>query len=75
MFITGPEVIKAVTGEQVTFDELGGAATHTQKSGVVARRFASEAEALKAVQKLLSYLPANNLELPPTLSWSEDSNT
>jgi propionyl-CoA carboxylase beta chain len=72
MFITGPEVIKAVTGEQVSFDELGGAATHTQKSGVVARRFASEAEALKAVQKLLSYLPANNLELPPTLSWSED---
>ena len=65
MFITGPDVIKTVTGEVITFEELGGAATHTQKSGVCDLRFASEAELLAQVKILLSYLPSNNLETSP----------
>ncbi len=65
MFITGPEVIKAVTGEDVTFEQLGGAMTHNEKSGVA--HFAAEDErgALSLVRRLLSYMPANNVEEPP----------
>jgi propionyl-CoA carboxylase beta chain len=65
MFITGPDVIKTVTGESISFDDLGGSATHTQKSGVCDRRFASEAEMIQAVKTWLSYVPANNLDAPP----------
>ena len=65
MFITGPDVIKTVTGEVISFEELGGAATHTQKSGVCDLRFPNEAELLAQVKVLLSYLPSNNLETPP----------
>lgn len=65
MFITGPDVIKTVTGEVISFEELGGAATHTQKSGVCDLRFPNEAELLAQVKVLLSYLPSNNLESPP----------
>ena len=65
MFITGPQVIKAVTGEEVALEDLGGASTHNQTSGV-AHFFANdEAEALAQVKQLLSYLPSNNLEDPP----------
>jgi len=65
MFITGPQVIKAVTGEEVSLEELGGAATHNQVSGVAHFIAASEEEALASVKKLLSFLPSNNLEDPP----------
>ncbi|NHI82693.1 MAG: methylmalonyl-CoA carboxyltransferase [Candidatus Thorarchaeota archaeon] len=65
MFITGPDVIKTVTGEEVTFEELGGAMTHNSVSGVA--HFASEDEddCFEQIKALLSYLPSNNLEDPP----------
>ena len=62
MFITGPDVIKAVTGEEVTFDDLGGSRTHTSISGVADHRYGSEQEMFSAVKHLLSYLPSNNLD-------------
>ncbi len=65
MFITGPQVIKTVTGEEVTFEELGGAATHSQVSGVAHFYAENEQQCLDMVKKLLSYLPSNNLEDPP----------
>jgi acetyl-CoA carboxylase carboxyltransferase component len=65
MFITGPQVIKAVTGETVTTDELGGAVTHNQTSGVAHFYAAGEEECLNKVRTLLSYLPSNNVEDPP----------
>ena len=65
MFITGPQVTKAATGEDVTFEELGGAAAHSGKSGVAHFRARSEAECLAMVRELMSYLPANNTESPP----------
>lgn len=65
MFITGPDVIKTVTGEEVTFDELGGSRTHAGTSGVCDNRFASEQEMFAAVKLLLSYLPANNIDDVP----------
>ncbi len=65
MYITGPDVIKAVTGEVIGHDELGGAATHCQKSGNAHFRFATEQECLIFLRKLISYLPANNREMPP----------
>jgi propionyl-CoA carboxylase beta chain len=65
MFITGPDVIKAVTGEDVTFDDLGGSRTHTSISGVADNRFSSEPEMFSALKRLLNYLPANNLDDAP----------
>jgi propionyl-CoA carboxylase beta chain len=65
MFITGPDVIKTVTGEVISFDELGGSETHTRISGVADRRFPSEADLLQSVKTLLSYLPSNNLDDAP----------
>ncbi len=67
MFITGPDVIKTVTGEEVEFEELGGAMTHSTKSGVA--HFASEDEeaCLEDARFLMSFLPQNNLELPPRM--------
>jgi len=65
MFITGPDVIKTVTGEDVEFEELGGARTHQAKSGVAHFMAADEAEALELTRQLLSYLPSNNLEDAP----------
>ncbi|EFW90248.1 propionyl-CoA carboxylase carboxyltransferase component [Haladaptatus paucihalophilus DX253] len=65
MFITGPDVIETVTGEEVTFEELGGATTHTGKSGVAHFAENSEEEALDDIRRLLSYLPQNNVEDPP----------
>ncbi|WP_231182866.1 acyl-CoA carboxylase subunit beta [Haladaptatus sp. DYF46] len=65
MFITGPDVIETVTGEEVTFEELGGATTHTDKSGVAHFAEDSEEEALDDIRRLLSYLPQNNVEDPP----------
>jgi propionyl-CoA carboxylase beta chain len=65
MFITGPDVVKTVTGEEVTFEELGGAATHAAKSGVAHFTAADEAACLEDARYLLSFLPQNNLEQPP----------
>src|SRR5947199_2547990 len=65
MFITGPDVVKAVTGEDVTQEELGGAMTHASKSGVAQLVYDDEQTALAQVRYLLSFLPANNLEDPP----------
>src|SRR5256885_2866041 len=73
MFITGPEVVKAVTGEDVTFEELGGAATHAEKSGVAHFAADDEAEALRIVRRVLSYLPSNNVDEPPVLATDDDS--
>ena len=65
MFITGPQVIKAVTGEDVDFETLGGAMVHNQKSGNAHLFARNEEEALNLVRALLSYLPSNNIEDPP----------
>lgn len=65
MFITGPDVVKAVTGEDVTFDELGGARTHTELSGVAHFSAPSEEHVFDEVKAVLSYLPPNNLDDPP----------
>lgn len=64
MFITGPDVIKTVTGEEVGFEELGGASTHNSRSGVAHYMAADEDDAIEYVQELLGYLPQNNLEEP-----------
>jgi len=67
MFITGPEVIKSVTGEEVTFEDLGGAMTHNEKSGVAQFACESDEDAINRIKTLLSYLPANNMEDPPVV--------
>ena len=65
MFITGPDVIKAVSGEEVSFEELGGALTHASTSGVTHFVFQDGVSALDGVRYMLSFLPQNNLEMPP----------
>jgi propionyl-CoA carboxylase beta chain len=65
MFITGPDVVKTVTGEEVTFEELGGAATHASKSGVAHLIAPDEEACLEDARYLLSFLPQNNLDPPP----------
>jgi propionyl-CoA carboxylase beta chain len=65
MFITGPDVIKTVTHEKVTMEELGGADTHSKKSGVAHRKFPDEISLLQGLRRLLQYLPSNNKEKPP----------
>ncbi len=72
MFITGPDVVKAVTHEEVTFEELGGADVHSEISGVCHLAADSEADALYLIRKLLSYIPQNNMEDPPFLSIDDD---
>jgi propionyl-CoA carboxylase beta chain len=72
MFITGPDVIKTVTGEEVTFEELGGAHTHAVKSGVAHYQARDEEDCLDFARELLSYLPSNNLDEPPVLPPEED---
>lgn len=72
MYITGPEVIRAVTGEQVSQEDLGGADPHCRKSGVAHRRFSTEQECFSFITKLLSYLPSNNRDLPPLGESTDD---
>ena len=72
MFITGPEIIKTVTGEEVTFEELGGALTHNQKSGVAHFLCADEDDSFEQIRHLLSFLPQNNVDDPPTVPVSDD---
>ncbi len=72
MFITGPDVIKAVTGEEVSFEDLGGAMTHNEKSGVAHFACESDADAISQIKKLLSYLPSNNMDEPPLINTGDD---
>src|SRR6056297_436963 len=72
MFITGPDVIETVTGEEVGFEELGGAKTHATESGVAHFACDSEEEALDDIRYLLSFLPSNNVEDPPRVEPWDD---
>jgi len=74
MFITGPQVIKSVTGEDVTFESLGGSEVHNEKSGVAHFRYATEDECLKDIRRLISFLPDNNLTDPPVITVNDDLN-
>ncbi len=74
MFITGPEVIRTVTHEAVTKDQLGGAQTHASRSGVSHFTFPDEVTCLQAIRELLSFLPANNMEDPPIASSSDPAD-
>ncbi|WP_199485284.1 acyl-CoA carboxylase subunit beta [Actinomadura craniellae] len=73
MFITGPDVIKTVTGEEVTMEELGGAHSHNTKSGVAHYQASDEDDAMEYVKALLSYLPSNNLSDPPAFEVPVDA--
>jgi acetyl-CoA carboxylase carboxyltransferase component len=72
MFITGPDVVRTVTGEEVTFEDLGGADTHSRRSGVAHFEAPTEAETFDQVRALLAYLPSNNLGDPPRVSTADD---
>src|SRR5206468_637191 len=72
MFITGPDVIKTVTGEEPTFEELGGAMTHNTKSGVAHFAADNEESCLEDVRYLMSFLPQNNLETAPRVDTGDD---
>ena len=73
MFVTGPDVVKTVTHEEVTQEELGGASVHSEKSGVCHVAADSEADTLYLIRKLLGFLPQNNMEDPPFLPSGDDS--
>jgi propionyl-CoA carboxylase beta chain len=72
MFVTGPEVVKAVTHEEVSFEDLGGASIHSETSGVCHVATDSEADTLYLLRKLLTYLPQNNMEDPPFIPPTDD---
>jgi acetyl-CoA carboxylase carboxyltransferase component len=72
MFITGPDVVKTVTGEEVTLEELGGAKSHATKSGVATFVGPDEQTVLSDVRYLFSFLPSNNLEMPPHFATTDD---
>ena len=72
MFVTGPQVVKAVTHEDVTFEELGGAEVHASRTGVAHFIAEDDAEALHLIRRLLTYLPQNNLEDPPRVASTDD---
>ena len=74
MFITGPDVVKSVLNEEVTFEGLGGAAVHSQTSGVSHFFAQDEATAIQLIKTVLSYIPQNNLEDPPVLKTGDDPN-
>jgi propionyl-CoA carboxylase beta subunit len=72
MFVTGPDVVKSVTREDVTFEDLGGASVHSATSGVCHAVADSEADVLYLMRKLLSYIPQNNMEDPPFVPTTDD---
>ena len=74
MFVTGPNVIKMVTNEEVTFEELGGAQTHNAKSGVAHLMAKNDQDCLAQIRRLLTFLPQNNLNEPPRLPCEDDVN-
>ena len=65
MFVTGPDVLKTVTHEEVSHEELGGATTHTKKSGVADLAFENDVEALFQLRRFMGFLPSSNKEQPP----------
>ena len=71
MFVTGPDVVKTVTHETVTHEELGGASTHTRQSGVAHKSYSDDVSALMGVRALMAYLPQSNREEPPRLETSD----
>ncbi len=72
MFITGPNVIKEITGEEIDFENLGGARVHSSTSGVASLSAASEKDAIAYCRKLLAYIPSNNTENPPAITPEDD---
>ncbi|RMX07168.1 acyl-CoA carboxylase subunit beta [Allofranklinella schreckenbergeri] len=74
MFVTGPDVVKTVTHEEVTAEELGGALTHSSKSGVADMAFENDVEALMMVRRLYNYLPLSNREKPPVRPTSDPAD-
>jgi propionyl-CoA carboxylase beta chain len=74
MFVTGPDVVKTVTNEQVTAEELGGAATHTKKSSVADAAFENDVEAIAEVRRLIDFLPLHNRQKPPVRPFFDDVN-
>src|SRR5215467_5135377 len=74
MFVTGPNVLKTVTHEEVTFEELGGAGIHNGTSGVAHFAMPNEAQCLQMIRQLMSYIPSNNLEDPPRITPSDQPN-
>ncbi len=74
MFVTGPDVIRTVTHEEVTKEKLGGADTHNQLSGVAHFAADSDEDCIALIRELLSYLPSNNMEEPPRVATSDDVN-
>ncbi len=74
MFITGPQVIKTVTGEEVTAEALGGAMTHNQTSGVAQYIASNDEECIAEIRRLLSFLPSNNMETAPVYDTADDVN-
>ena len=72
MFVTGPDVVKAVTHEEVTFDELGGAWVHNTESGVAHFAAENEEDAIYTIRRLVSFLPQNNMEDPPSIPCQDD---
>jgi propionyl-CoA carboxylase beta chain len=72
MFVTGPDVVKTVTNEHVTAEELGGATTHTRKSSVADGAFENDVEALSEIRRLVDFLPLSNREKPPTRPFYDD---
>ena len=74
MFVTGPDVVKTVTHEEVTAEELGGAITHSTKSGVADLAFENDVEVLLMTRRLVNFIPSNNREKPPTWPTSDPAN-
>ncbi len=74
MFVTGPNVVKTVTHEDVSFEDLGGALTHATKSGVAHFASENEVECLQSIRKLFSYIPSNNLDDAPVVEANDDAN-
>ena len=74
MYITGPDVIQSVTGEKTTFEELGGARSHSAKSGVAHFSAPTEQECIDQVRRLISFIPSNNMEDPPYVDTGDDTN-
>lgn len=74
MFITGPDVVRSVLDQEVTFEELGGASIHSRSSGVAHFLSSSDEECLRTIKQLLSYIPSNNLDDPPIVDTGDDPN-
>ena len=74
MFVTGPDVVKTVLGEEISFQDLGGAMTHGSKSGVAHFVAKNEYECMDYIKKLLSYIPQNNTQEPPTVKTDDEPN-